>query len=132
MLRLRPALIVAACAALAACAATQPSVPAPAPQAAADPPQTVDGLYIGTSTRFQADRRQCPHPGLVKLEVLNGQFQYRWDYRTYVDSSIDPQNEVHGQAENITLVGHLKGRRMEGDVTNGWCGLHFTVARRNS
>ena len=132
MLRLQNALLAAACAALAACAATPPSAPPPAPVAAAEPTESPDGLWIGTSTRFQADRRQCPHPGLVKLEVLNGQFQYRWDYRTYVDSSIDPQNEVHGQAENITLVGRLKGRRIEGDVTNGWCGLHFTVTKRKS
>ena len=127
----RTILLAALCAALSACAAAPPR-PAPAPVAARDPPAPLDGVYWGTSTRFQADSRRCPHPGLVKLDVLNGQFQYRWDYRTQVDSSIGPDNAVLGQAEGITLVGRRNGSRIEGDVTNGHCGLHFTVTRRKT
>ena len=124
-------LLATLCAALSACAGKPPR-PAPAPVAAVDPPAALDGVYWGTSTRFRADRRQCPHPGLVKLDVLNGQFQYRWNYRTFVDSSVGPDTRVQGQAEGITLVGRRNGRRIEGDVTNGYCGLHFTVTRRKS
>ena len=124
-------LAVASCAVMAACAA-KPPPPPPAPAPAPDPAGSVDGEYWGTSTRFQADMRKCPHPGLVKFTVFDGQFEYRWDYRTYVQSSIDPQNEVHGSAENITLVGRRNGQRIEGDVTDGYCGLHFTVRKRKS
>ena len=86
----------------------------------------------GTSTRFRAERRDCPHPGLVRLTVQDGHFQYRWDFRTMVDSTVDPDDSVHGQAANITLAGRRAGTRIEGDVTNGYCGLHFTVTRRKA
>lgn len=125
-------LFAAIAATLSACAAPPVAQPVSTPVAAVAPPVPLDGTYYGTSTRFRADRRRCPHPGLVKFDVLNGQFQYRWDYRTFVDSSVDPQNEVHGQAEGITLVGRRDGRTIQGDVTNGYCGLHFTVRRHNS
>ena len=129
----RTVLIAAACAAVSACAAKPPPAPVAAKAVAApEPPVPLDGEYWGTSTRFRAERRDCPHPGLVKLSVQNGLFQYRWNYRTFVDSGVDPDDSVHGQAENITLAGHRKGARIEGDVTNGYCGLHFTVTRRKS
>lgn len=92
----------------------------------------LDGVYWGTSTRFRAERRDCPHPGLVKLTVQDGKFQYRWNYRTFVESSVAPDGQVLGQAPSITLVGQRKGRLIEGDVTNGYCGLHFTVTRHKS
>jgi hypothetical protein len=37
---------------------------------------------------------------------------------------------ITGGAESITLVGRQSGPKIEGDVTNGNCGLHFTVAKR--
>ena len=49
--------------------------PAPPPK----PPESIDGEYRGTSTRFQADSRACPHPGLVRFDVSDNAFQYRWD-----------------------------------------------------
>lgn len=125
----RTVLTAATCAMLAACATPAPVKTAvPAPPAAA--PVSLDGVYWGTSTWFRADRRDCPRPGLVKLTVQDGKFQYRWNYHTVVDASIAPDGDVLGQAPDITLVGHRKGRVIEGDVTNGYCGLHFTVTRR--
>ena len=82
----RAGLRTAFCVALVACAAKPSSPPAPPPKA----PETVDGEYRGTSTRFQADSRGCPHPGLVRLEVLASAFQYRWDPVTWVDATIAP------------------------------------------
>jgi hypothetical protein len=116
------------CAVLSACAA-KPPPPAPAPT---PPVAQLDGTYRGTSTRFQADSHACPHPGLVTLYVQNGQFSYRWEHEVWVDSSIDPDGTVHGQAERITLAGKRDGEKIEGDLTNGECGLHFTVTRRES
>jgi len=119
-------MLLAAVVALAGCASPPPPPAPPAP-----PPPTLDGTYRGTSTRFQADSRGCPHPGLVTLYVQNSAFSYRWDRQVWVDSSIDPDGTVRGQAERITLVGKRKGNRIEGDLTNGECGLHFTVTRRD-
>jgi len=119
-------LTAALCAALAACA---PSPPPPPPAPPAPPPEPVDGTYRGTSTRFQADSRACPHPGLVLLVVQNGQFQYHWSYGVYIDASIAPDGTIHGSAPEFTLVGRRDGKHMDGDVTNGACGLHFTVAK---
>lgn len=113
---------------LASCAAPPP---APKPAAPAQPPEPTDGVYRGTSTRFQADNRTCPHPGLVTLYVQDDQFYYRWNYTTWVNASIDPDGTVRGQADRITLLGKRNGKRMEGDITNGECGLHFTVTRQD-
>ena len=114
------------CATLTACAATPP--PAPPPK----PPENVDGEYRGTSTRFQADSRACPHPGLVRIEVIGNAFHYRWDRNTWVDATIAPDGAITGGAERITLVGRQTGPKIEGYVTNGNCGLHFTLTRRST
>ncbi len=127
----RVVLIACACATLSACATPPASRSQPAtPAVAAAPPAPLDGAYWGTSTRFRADRRNCPHPGLVKFDVQDGRFEYRWSWGTPVESYVLPNGEVHGQGEGITLVGRHIGPRIEGDVTNGHCGLHFTVKRR--
>ncbi len=124
---IRAGLLAALCAALSACAAppTPPPPPAPPPK----PPETIDGEYRGTSTRFQAQTRACPHPGLVRFDVHDSQFQFRWDGATWVDAAIAPDGTVTGNAERITLVGKQAGAKIEGDVTDGDCGLHFTVTR---
>ncbi len=114
------------CAVLVACAAKPSPTPAPPPK----PSSTVDGEYRGTSTRFQAESRACPHPGLVRLEVIGQAFQFRWDGRTWVSATIADDGTITGGAERITLVGKLTGTKIVGDVTNGDCGLHFTVTRR--
>jgi hypothetical protein len=116
-------LVVALCAALAVCAPPPPPSPPP------PPPEPVDGTYRGTSTRFQADSRTCPHPGLVLLVVQNSQFQYHWSYGVYIDASIASDGIISGSAPDFTLVGKRDGRHMDGDVTNGACGLHFTVVK---
>jgi hypothetical protein len=109
------------CAVLVACAAKPSSPPTPPPK----PSESIDGEYRGTSTRFQADSRGCPHPGLVSA------FQYRWDPVTWVDATIAPDGTITGGAERITLVGKQTGTRIEGDVTNGNCGLHFTATKQS-
>jgi len=116
------------CAVLAACAATRP---APAPTPPPKPAATVDGEYRGTSTRFQAGSRACPHPGLVTIEVSANAFQFHWDPQTWVDATIAADGTITGGAESITLVGRQAGSKIEGDVTNGNCGLHFTVTKRS-
>jgi len=128
MVRMRAAALAALCAVVSGCASKPPPAPPPAP-AAKPPAESIDGEYRGTSTRFQAGSRACPHPGLVKLEVAGGAFQYRWDRDIWVDASIAPDGMVSGGAESITLVGRQNGQKIEGDVTNGNCGLHFTVTK---
>jgi hypothetical protein len=119
------ALSAALCLALSACASKP--VPPPAPP---KPPNWADGLYRGTSTRFQAESRSCPHPGLVKLDVYNGRFQFRWDRNTYIDATLAQDGSVQGNLGDFTLAGKLVDRKIEGDVTNGECGLHFTAKRQ--
>ena len=124
--RIRRVLCAAICAGSAACAAPPPPPPAPPPE----PPQTTDGEYRGTSTRFQASSRACPHPGLVRFEVIANTFEFRWDPSNSVNATIAPDGTVTGGAERITLLGVQRGTKIEGDVTNGDCGLHFTVTKR--
>ena len=121
----RAAVLAAFCAALAACAS-----PSSEPVPSRKPVETADGDYRGTSTRFQADSRACPHPGLVHFFVFDNAFQFRWDGKTSVDATIAADGTVTGGAERITLVGKQTGKTIEGDVTNGDCGLHFTVKQR--
>jgi hypothetical protein len=67
----------------------------------------------------------------VHFDVIDNRFQFRWDANTYVDGAIAPDGTVTGGAERITLIGRQAGPKIEGDVTNGDCGLHFTVARQS-
>jgi hypothetical protein len=113
----------ALCAVLFACA----SPPPPPPPAPAPVKEPVDGTWRGTSTRFQADARLCPHPGLVEFVVWQNKFQYRWDYHVYVDAAINLDDTIQGNGPGISLVGKRSGGMIDGDVTNGTCGLHFTV-----
>ena len=123
-----PALVVSVC--LTSCGA--PSTTAPQTQAQAPSGQvaSIDGLYLGSTTRFQADRRDCPHPGLLDIEVQAGRFEYRWRPLVYVDATIAPDGSVQGGGGDVTLTGRLDGDTLSGDVTNGSCGLHFTATRR--
>ena len=50
---------------------------------------------------------------------------------TWVDARVAADGTVSGGAEGITLVGRQTGPKIEGDVTNGACGLHFTVTRHS-
>ena len=106
---------------LAGCAAAPP----PAPVV----PVNVDGVYYGTSTRYRAEDRACPHPGLVTLAVAYHHFQFRWVYGTMVDATIGPDGVIHGNDDAIRLTGRVIGGKLEGDVSTPECGLHFTVFR---
>jgi len=121
---IRLGIAAACCVVVGACGAKTPPPPPPP-----KPLETVDGQYRGTSTRFQAESRACPHPGLVRLDVVGNAFQYRWDRNTWVDATIAPDGAITGGAERITLIGRQTGPRIEGDVTNGNCGLHFTLTK---
>jgi hypothetical protein len=123
MSRIRAAALAALCASLFACAPPPPPPP-PAPKG---PP--VDGFYRGTSTRFQAQSRACPHPGLALIQVYDNKFTTRWDRTTDVNATIGGDGTIQGGAENISLTGKLDGTKMTFDVTNGDCGLHFTVTQ---
>jgi hypothetical protein len=118
----------------AGCAAPTP----PPPPKTVVTQDMVDGLYRGTSTRYQADSRACPSPGLVTLHVLGGQFSYRWNGRIQVPASIQSDGTVQGQSADIVLTGQVilpppgsaAPVRIEGDLTNGICGIHYTVGKR--
>ena len=129
MIAVRLPLLLALGLSLSACGgSSRPPGSVPAPLASLD----LTGTWRGSSTRFQADMRACPHPGLVTLRVLDGKFQYRWDANTWIDAAIDPDGTVHGEGPGITLIGKRADKRIEGDVTNGYCGLHFTVAKQDT
>ncbi|HJS88269.1 MAG TPA: hypothetical protein VJ779_22690 [Acetobacteraceae bacterium] len=138
----RAALPMLAAALLAGCAGPQPArtssdlaaatPPSTAPAEAGAAPSGIDGLYRGSSTRYRADRRDCPHPGLIALLVQGGQFTYRWNGLTDVPGSIGPDGSISGQAGTVALSGRLDGEELQGDLTNGACALHFTAYRRFS
>jgi hypothetical protein len=127
MLKIRACLFLVTLAAVSGCGSPPPKPPAPRPQAPAPAPDKIDGIYRGTSTRFQADSHTCPHPGPVTLYVQDRKFSYHWNFETWVDSFIYADGTVQGQGPGITLLGRKTGRTLEGDVTNGLCGLHFTT-----
>ncbi len=126
MTAIRLTLLAALPVLLAACGGS-----APPSQPAVPREESTTGTWRGSSTRFQAESRSCPHPGLVTLRVLEGHFQYRWDGKTWLDARIDPDGTIHGEGPDISLIGKRAGKRMEGDITNGACGLHFTVVKQD-
>jgi hypothetical protein len=128
----RPALMGAICALVAGCAQPAPPPPTPAPPPAPKlAPDQIDGVYRGTSTRFRADSRACPSPGLVVLRVVNGQFQYRWNGRTSVDASVGQDGLVQGSLGDIVIEGKLADRRIEGDISTASCAYHFRTVKRS-
>jgi hypothetical protein len=124
-------LLFAFCAA-AGCARKPPPpppapAPAPAPVAAFS---AADGTYRGTSTRFQAESRSCPSPGLVTMRVLDGVFSYRWSRDISVLARVAPDYSIRGDTGDITLAGRVSGDRIEGDVSSSSCAYHFTATKR--
>lgn len=129
MIRSHPALALAMGVGLAGCAG--PAPPSPAPSPAPTPRATaIDGVYRGTSTRFRADTRACPSPGLVILRVVDGVFEYRWNGHTRLDGTIAPDGTAQGALGDISLEARLSGGRIEGDVSNPSCAYHFRAVRR--
>ncbi len=113
--------------ALAGCGQPAP----PAPPAPPKPSGTIDGLYRGTSTRFRAEAKSCPHPGLVRFQVVDHTFNYRLNGPITVVASIDPDGTVTGEAGGFTLRGDWDGQKIEGDVVSIICALHFRAVKPN-
>ncbi len=112
---------------LASCgrhAAPAASVAAP-PAASTNP----DGAWRGSSTRFQADGRGCPGPGLIYAQVLDHQFQLRWGNKANIPATIAPDGSVSGQSGDVTLTGRFSGAAITADATSPNCGLHYTLRR---
>jgi hypothetical protein len=112
---------------LSACGPSAPPVPPPAPR----PTGTIDGLYRGTSTRFKAEDKSCPHPGLVRFEVMDRSFRYRLNGPITVDATVFPDGSVSGEAGGFTLRGDWDGQKLEGDVVSIICALHFRAVKTN-
>jgi hypothetical protein len=129
---LLPLLLTLLAPGLAGCAAPPAPKPPPAPVAAAAPagPPDWDGAYHGTSTRYRAALRDCPHPGVLTLYVAQSTFYYRWTGGLEIPGTVGPDGTITGGDGNVRLTGAVRGRLMEGDVSDPACGLHFTVTRR--
>lgn len=128
MIALRLAALAVYCGILAACAAHPEPPQQPPPPS---PQESVDGWYRGTATRFKAESKACPRPGLITLSVLEGRFQYRWDYRTYLDGAVSADGAMQGGGPGIVLQGRRDGTKLEGDVVSDACGLHFTLFKKD-
>ncbi len=123
---MKPAMLLLSVLTLAACTPPPPPPPAPKPL----PAGTIDGYYRGTSTRFQSDARDCPHPGLVNFTVQDRSFSYRLNGTQTVDVTITPAGIVSGAVGNFILTGDWNDTRLEGDVTSPSCALHFRALKK--
>ena len=94
----------------------------------ASPTISADGDYRGTSTRFQVLRRNCPRPGLLHMQVRSGVMFYRWGAQD-IQVSVLNNGTLSGSAPGVRLTGTHDGNVMQGDATDGQCGLHFTLRR---
>jgi hypothetical protein len=90
-----------------------------------------DGDYRGTATRFQVLRRTCQRPGLLNQNVRGGVMFYRWENQ-YIQVSVSHRGTVSGSLPGVQLTGTYDGTIIQGDVTDGQCGLHFTLRRVGS
>ena len=48
-----------------------------------------------------------------------------------VNARILEDGTIEGEGQGISLLGRYSGTRIEGDITNGDCGLHFTLTLRD-
>lgn len=120
-------LLLALLGALGACGSSDPPPAPPKPK----PSGTIDGLYRGTSTRFMAEARSCPHPGLVTFQVVGQAFNYRLNGPITIEATVDPDGTVTGDAGGFNLRGDWDGQKLEGDVVSITCALHFRAVKRN-
>ncbi len=89
---------------------------------------SADGDYRGTSTRYQVLRRTCPRPApYLTLHVQGGTLLYRWDNQ-YIQASVRG-GTVSGAAQGVQLTGTYDGTTIQAKVTDGQCGIQFTVNR---
>ena len=124
------AVLLIACAA-AGCGGSPPPQPLPAlpPPIVAGIYTAADGAYRGTSTRSLTESGDCPSPGPVTLQVVDGVFSYRWNPDVVVLATIGSDARIVGQTGDITLTGRVNWGRIEGDVRNPSCAYHFTVTK---
>jgi hypothetical protein len=87
-----------------------------------------DGDYRGTSTRFQVLRRNCPRPGLLRTSVRNGVMFYRWGAQD-MQVAVLNNGTLSGSLPGVQLTGTHDGSTIKGDITDGQCGLHFTLKK---
>jgi hypothetical protein len=87
-----------------------------------------DGDYRGSATRFQVLRRTCPRPGLLRASVRNGIMFYRWGAQD-IQVAVLNNGTLSGSLPGVQLTGTHDGTTIQGDVTDGQCGLHFTLKR---
>jgi hypothetical protein len=95
------------------------------------PTVAADGEYRGSSTRFQVLRRTCPRPGLLRLSVRSATLFYPWGGQ-YIQVSILNNGTLAGSLPGVQLTGTHDTTVIRGDVTDGQCGLHFTLTRQES
>jgi hypothetical protein len=87
-----------------------------------------DGDYRGTSTRFQVLRRTCPRPGILHIAVRSGVMFYRWESQD-IQVSVLNNGTLSGSLPGVLLTGTHDGTTIQGDVSDGQCGLHFTLKK---
>ena len=95
------------------------------------PTVSADGDYRGSTTRFQVLRRTCPRPGLLRLSVRNATLFYHWSGQ-FIQVSILNNGTLSGSLPGVQLTGIHDATVIQGDVTDGQCGLHFTLTRLGS
>jgi len=114
---------------------------APRPQSPAAPagPGGISGdfemLYRGASTRYQADNRNCPSPGLVTIRPQNGVFTYRLGGRVLIETTIIGDGSLAGNGTgpnaDYAITGTATAAKIEGDIRNGQCAYHFRATRQH-
>jgi hypothetical protein len=91
-------------------------------------------LYRGASTRFQADSKTCPSPGLVTIRPQNGVFTYRLGGRVTIETTIIGDGTLAGNGaganQDYVISGTATAAKIEGDIRNGQCGYHFRATRQ--
>jgi len=92
------------------------------------PTTSADGDYRGSSTRFQVLRRTCPRPGLLHIPVRNGIMFYHWGTQD-IQVAVLNNGTLSGSLPGVQLTGTHDSTILQGDVTDGQCGLHFTLKR---
>lgn len=92
------------------------------------PTVSADGDYRGSSTRFQVLRRTCPRPGLLHIPVRSATLFYPWGGQ-FIQVSILNNGTLSGSLPGVQLTGTHDASTIQGDVTDGQCGLHFTLKR---
>jgi hypothetical protein len=125
-------LLLAALAVLSACGGSQTAAPPRPGEAAAAPPDSINGRYRGIARLIKANIRGCPRSGsrLVVVDANAISLNYRGASVSYaLVATVSGDGAIHGSDGRGTIDGRISGKHMDLIVASDFCEVRYALDR---